>query len=111
MTPVGETSKANAINLAKDALKKLDGISQNGLPACYKNVNEWLSDFYPYLPWDRGSIHSLIWLTTDPHAIEIITTFSKRVNFDMMSELEKALRMNKLYRRYSRLTHLVREED
>ena len=86
------TSKQHAIKMAKNVLEKLVGYSQNGLPSCYKSVEDWLYDFYPDLPWDPGARHSLEWLTTNPEAIDVIKQFSKRVKFDMMYELKQAVR-------------------
>ena len=84
------TDKETATKMAQNVLKKVENCSENGLPKCYKDIESWLADFYPDLPWDSGAIHSYEYLLNDPSALEILKKFSQKMSFDMVQELNRA---------------------
>lgn len=63
-------------------------VEKNSLPDCYKNVNEWLYDFYPDLNWSPEECDEDIRdILEHPEFGRIQAWFIKRYGFDFQHEL------------------------
>lgn len=76
--------------MADRAWEKLLGYAKDGLPAVYKNIGEYLHDFYPDLPWDgpNGLIATNLLLEKPQEDFDRI---QKAFDFDMRAELKEAV--------------------
>jgi hypothetical protein len=83
-------SNTNCIELADKAAEQVRKYTLEGLPSCYKNVQEWLYDFYPDLPWDKdGSIAAINHILQNHKSV--LVSFEKKFNFDLEDDLQKAI--------------------
>ena len=83
------TERVQAESLAEAAWRKLMDFTRQGLPEVYESFQDYLSDFYPDLPWDEvGSEAACEYLLLKPEwDFDLIRqTFA----FDMRASLERA---------------------
>ena len=88
-----KTSKKQSIEMTKNALKELEKVSQKGLPEIYETLRDFLTDWYPNLPWDiPGSKHAFMFLLKDKIAKKIAVNIKKRFRYNIYKEWIMALR-------------------
>jgi hypothetical protein len=88
--PTASTPPKRAREMADHLMGEVKNYCVLGkLPACYKNVDEYLYDFWPDLPWDKGALVSCQHIL-DAHG-ETLDFFQKVFNFNLREEVAKGL--------------------
>jgi len=80
--------------LAKGALAQLAKIGKDGkLPSVYKNVQDFLYDFYPDLPWEAvAQIKAMKLILSDPTFKTVAAEWKEKLDFDWDKELREAIK-------------------
>lgn len=85
------TTPGRAKELAHKLLTQLEKYGKK-LPEVYKDVNDYLYDMYPDLPWDPvGTEIALKELIAHPKMKEVNALWLQNHKFDMLKELKKSL--------------------
>jgi len=80
--------------LAKGALAQLAKIGKAGkLPSAYKNVQDFLYDFYPDLPWDAvPQMEAMKLIRSDSAFKAVVADWKEKLDFDWDAELRDAIK-------------------
>lgn len=80
------------MDLAHNALEKLVDLDKNGLPSPYISFDDFLTDWYPDLPWnDEDFNNSAAFLLKNDLFIQTAKSLEKKFGVDLANELRHSI--------------------